>query len=197
MWKDFFVACCFFCFWLFRKETKHFLLATLRLAQQIFTIFSIVLIVLILLLKSILCFSLVASYLCCNGLVSNLKLTLRSYRIRSSRPKLFCKKIVLRNFSKFTGKHLCQSLFLIKLQAWGLRPATLLKKRMFMFPGPRPFAWPPTLVLAPNLYLPALAPDLHLPALAPHLLFTGPGTKFVFTDPGSHLVFTPNLYFPA
>ena len=32
---------------------------------------------------------------------------------------------VLRNFSKFTGKNLCQSLFLIKLQAW---PATLLKK---------------------------------------------------------------------
>ena len=28
---------------------------------------------------------------------------------------VFCKKGVLRNFSKFTGKHLCQSLFLIKL----------------------------------------------------------------------------------
>ena len=33
---------------------------------------------------------------------------------------MFCKKSVLRNFAKFTGKHLCQS----------LRPATLLKKRL-------------------------------------------------------------------
>ena len=30
---------------------------------------------------------------------------------RSSRPKVFCKKRVLRNFVKFTGKHLCQRLF--------------------------------------------------------------------------------------
>ena len=29
---------------------------------------------------------------------------------RSSRPEVFCKKAVLRNFAKFTGKHLCQSL---------------------------------------------------------------------------------------
>ena len=34
-------------------------------------------------------------------------------------PEVFCKKGVLRNFAKFTGKHLCQSLFLIKLQAGG------------------------------------------------------------------------------
>ena len=33
---------------------------------------------------------------------------------RSSRPEVFCKKGVLRNFAKFTGKHLCQSLFLIE-----------------------------------------------------------------------------------
>ena len=30
---------------------------------------------------------------------------------RSSRPEVFCKKGVLRNFTKFTGKHLRQSLF--------------------------------------------------------------------------------------
>ena len=30
---------------------------------------------------------------------------------RSSRPEVFYKKGVLRNFTKFTGKHLCQSLF--------------------------------------------------------------------------------------
>ena len=46
---------------------------------------------------------------------------------RSSRPELFCKKGVLRNFTKFTGKHLCQGLFFNKVA--GLRPATLLKKR--------------------------------------------------------------------
>ena len=39
---------------------------------------------------------------------------------RSSRQEVFLKKDVLRNFAKFTGKHLCQS----------LRPANLLKKRL-------------------------------------------------------------------
>ena len=34
---------------------------------------------------------------------------------RSSRPGVFCKKGVLRNFAKFTGKHLCQSLFFNKV----------------------------------------------------------------------------------
>ena len=48
---------------------------------------------------------------------------------RSSRPEVLCKKGVLRNFTKFTGKHLCQSLFLNKVA--GLRPATLLKKRLW------------------------------------------------------------------
>ena len=34
---------------------------------------------------------------------------------RSSRPEVFCEKVVLRNFAKFTGTHLCQSLFLNKV----------------------------------------------------------------------------------
>ena len=39
------------------------------------------------------------------------------------------KKVFLdRNLTKFTGKHLCQSLFFNKVAA--LRPATLLKKRL-------------------------------------------------------------------
>ena len=38
------------------------------------------------------------------------------------------KKVVLRNFAKFTGKRLCQSLFFNKVA--GLRLATLLKKRL-------------------------------------------------------------------
>ena len=47
-------------------------------------------------------------------------------KVRSSRPEVFCKKGVFRNFAKFTGKHLCQSLFFTKVA--GLRPVTLLKK---------------------------------------------------------------------
>ena len=42
-------------------------------------------------------------------------------------PEVFCKKAVLRNFTKFTEKHLCQRLFFNKLQASGL----LLKKRLW------------------------------------------------------------------
>ena len=33
----------------------------------------------------------------------------------SSLPEMFCKKGVLKNFAKFTGKHLCQSLFFNKV----------------------------------------------------------------------------------
>ena len=40
---------------------------------------------------------------------------------RSSRPDVFCKKGVLKNFAKFTGKHLCQSLFLNKAAGLGLQ----------------------------------------------------------------------------
>ena len=46
---------------------------------------------------------------------------------RSSRPEVFCKKGALRNFTKFTRKHLYQGLFFNKVA--GLRPATSLKKR--------------------------------------------------------------------
>ena len=45
---------------------------------------------------------------------------------RSSRSEVFCKRGVLKNFSKFTGKHLCQGLFFNRL-----KPATLLKKRLW------------------------------------------------------------------
>ena len=36
---------------------------------------------------------------------------------RSSHSEVFYKKAVLKNFTKFTGKHLCWSLFLKMLQA--------------------------------------------------------------------------------
>ena len=44
-------------------------------------------------------------------------------------PEVFYEKGVLRNFTKFTGKHLYQSLFFNKVAV--LRPATLLKKRLW------------------------------------------------------------------
>ena len=48
-------------------------------------------------------------------------------KCRSSRPEVFCKKGVLRNFLKFTGKHLCQSLFFNKVA--GLRLKNILSYR--------------------------------------------------------------------
>ena len=47
-------------------------------------------------------------------------------KLRSSRPEVFCKKGAVRNFAKFTEKHLCRSLVFNKIA--GLRPATLLKR---------------------------------------------------------------------
>ena len=47
---------------------------------------------------------------------------------RSSRLEVFCRKGDLRNFEKFKGKHLYQSLFFNKVA--GLRPTTLLKKKL-------------------------------------------------------------------
>ena len=38
-----------------------------------------------------------------------------SAKTGSSRPEVFCKKGVLENLAKFTGKHLCQSLSFNKL----------------------------------------------------------------------------------
>ena len=69
-----------------------------------------------------------------NTSISNLKArSFKNFRIssivESSRLELFCKKGVLRNFTKFTGKHLCQSLLFNKVAA--LRSATLLKKRLW------------------------------------------------------------------
>ena len=44
-------------------------------------------------------------------------------------PEYSVRKGVLRNFTKFEGKHLCQSLFFNKVS--GLRSATLLKKKLW------------------------------------------------------------------
>ena len=49
--------------------------------------------------------------------------------IRRSRPEVSVRKGVFRTFAKFAGKHLYQSLFFNKVT--GLRPVTLLKKRLW------------------------------------------------------------------
>ena len=50
-------------------------------------------------------------------------------KYRSSRPEVFYEKGILKSFTKFTGKHLYESFFSNKVT--GLRPATLLKKRLW------------------------------------------------------------------
>ena len=57
---------------------------------------------------------------------------------RSSHWRCSVKKGVLRNFAKFTEKHLCESLFLNKVA--GVRLATLLKKRLWYRCFPMNFA---------------------------------------------------------
>ena len=49
-----------------------------------------------------------------NNIFAALILAIENLR-GSSRPDVFCKRGALRNFTKFTGKHLCQSLFLNKV----------------------------------------------------------------------------------
>ena len=49
-----------------------------------------------------------------NNLFRNI---VKNLNIRSSRTEVFCKKGVLKSFPKFTGKHLCQSLFFNKIAA--------------------------------------------------------------------------------
>ena len=66
------------------------------------------------------------------GLFQNFFLYKRSTKMnflyRSSHQRCSLKKVFIKNFTKFTGKHLCWSLFLNKVS--GLRTATLLKMRL-------------------------------------------------------------------
>ena len=48
---------------------------------------------------------------------------------RSSRSQVFCKNVVLENFTNLTGKHLCHNLFFNKVAG----PAILFKKRLEFF----------------------------------------------------------------
>ena len=66
------------------------------------------------------------------GVASDLSLYIpifNPYTNRGSHQKCSVKKGVFRNFDKFTEKHLCQSFFFNKVA--GLRPETLLKKRLW------------------------------------------------------------------
>ena len=65
------------------------------------------------------------NHILCNG-GSSWRLFMKA---RNSRTEVFCKKDFLRNFAKFKGKHLCQSLFFNKVAE--LRSATLLEKRFW------------------------------------------------------------------
>ena len=49
---------------------------------------------------------------------------------RSSRQEVFCKKGALRNFAKFTGKHLCQSLFFNKVAGLSSANTGLVSSRV-------------------------------------------------------------------
>ena len=51
------------------------------------------------------------------------------YPLQKQPPEVFYRKAVLKNFAKFTGTHLCQSLFFNKVA--DLRTATLLQKRLW------------------------------------------------------------------
>ena len=52
---------------------------------------------------------------------TNLYIYIYSYLYWSSRSQVFFKIAVLKNFSSFTGKHLCRSFHLITLQTWSLQ----------------------------------------------------------------------------
>ena len=66
--------------------------------------------------------------------------------------------------------------------------------RVFVFPGPRPFAWPPALALAsgPGSKFVFTGPGSQFvfTDAGTKFVFTSPGTKFVFTGPGTKFVFT-------
>ena len=60
-----------------------------------------------------------------------LYLCYRKWKINKTKkqsPEVFYKKSISKNFAKFTGKHLCLSLFFNTVAV--LRPATLLKKKV-------------------------------------------------------------------
>ena len=64
-------------------------------------------------------------YFCCRKLLDDKSPRVRR-KHRSSRPEVFCRKVVPRNFAKFTGKHLCESQFFNKI-AGEISPESLFQ----------------------------------------------------------------------
>ena len=58
---------------------------------------------------------------------NSIKLNVLSETLRGSRPEVFYKVGVLKDFAKFTGKHLRQSLFFNKVAGLGRFPLNFLK----------------------------------------------------------------------
>ena len=61
-------------------------------------------------------------------------LAIKNHSYGNSPIEVFCKKVVLQNFAKFTGKNLCWSLFLIKLtmaQVFSYEFCEILKNTFF------------------------------------------------------------------
>ena len=50
---------------------------------------------------------------------------------RTSRPDLFCEEDIFRNFAKFTGKHLWQSLLFNKVADLRVQACKFIKKRLW------------------------------------------------------------------
>ena len=74
----------------------------------------------------------------------------QSHRFRSSHQRCSVRKGILRNFAKLTGKHKYQGLFFNKIA--GLRPGTLLKKRLRHRCTPVNFAKFLGTPFSPNIY---------------------------------------------
>ena len=72
----------------------------------------------------------------------------------------------------------CLCIYNDKQVCWGV----------FVFPSPRPFAWPPA--LSPQFVSTGPGPQFVFTGPGPKFVFTGPGPQFVFTGPGSKFLFT-------
>ena len=82
---------------------------------------------------------------------------------------------------------------LIYRKSSSINACMLTSKRLFVFPGRHPFAWPPA--LATKLYLPALVLNFVFTGHGPQFVFTGPGPKFVFTGPDPQFITSPGSEF--
>ena len=102
---------------------------------------------------------------------------------KRSRPVVFCKKCVLKNFAKFTGKHLWQSFSFNKFA--GVMPATLLKKRVCQRCFPVNFA--------KFLRTPFFLEHLWWLLLELHLILISYFMHFPVSLSGSNIVSTQNF----